>query len=272
MVPIPTGTRFGSLVVVRFESKTTGGTGMWLCQCDCGVECWRPGTLLRRGKIRSCGCRIWHGEPVHESEEYAAWANMIQRCTNEKATGWQNYGGRGIRVCDEWSTSFSRFIADVGMKPSSEHSLDRIDVNGNYEPTNVRWATGAMQALNKRTNHRICIQGESLTVEEWAQRLGVNSQVIHGRLRRGWAPERAVAEPLRSKGDKGFDISGIRFGRWTVIGRSLSGRCMWDCVCDCGRYRAVMSSNLASGASVSCGCFRIEQTVARNVARGRKVA
>jgi hypothetical protein len=116
---------------------------------------------------------------------------MRQRCQNPKNPSFAYYGGRGIVVCARWS-SFGLFLADVGRRPSSNHSLDRIDTNGHYEPGNVRWATAKVQNRNKRSNSELTIAGETLTVAEWAERTGVDPSTLHKRIRAGWEPELCV--------------------------------------------------------------------------------
>lgn len=110
---------------------------------------------------------------------------MIQRCTNPKRAKFAIYGGRGISVCHRWRASFADFLADVGPRPGRGFSLDRIDVNGNYEPGNVRWSSATEQSRNRRTNTVIAHDGKLLTVQEWAERHGVKYQTVWARLRRG---------------------------------------------------------------------------------------
>ena len=116
---------------------------------------------------------------------------MISRCTLPNLTAYRNYGGRGITVCDRWRHSFENFYADMGARPA-KMSLDRIDVNGNYEPGNCRWATKAEQSTNTRRNHVIEFAGERLTLGEWEHRLGVRRGIVSSRLQRGWAVELAL--------------------------------------------------------------------------------
>ena len=107
---------------------------------------------------------------------------MKTRCTNPKTWNYSNYGGRGIKVCEEWNKSFDRFLACMGPKPSSRHSIDRIDNNGNYCPENCRWATAKEQGRNRRINTAVTYKGETRTVAEWSERLGMNVVTLRSRL------------------------------------------------------------------------------------------
>lgn len=147
------GQRFGRLVVQRLgEGRTAGGGVRWWCLCDCGTEKVINGNSLAAGNSRSCGCL--HRDAVHRThgasgtKEYRAWAQMKSRCNDPANARFSDYGGRGISVCERWA-KFETFMEDLGPRPDG-CSLDRIDNDGNYEPGNVRWATGAEQAANKR--------------------------------------------------------------------------------------------------------------------------
>jgi len=117
---------------------------------------------------------------------------MRNRCNNPNAIPYAHYGGRGIRVCAHWQL-FKNFFADMGPRPSPKHTLDRIDNDKGYEPGNCRWATRKEQARNRSTSHLVQAFGQTLTLAEWSEKTSINQTTIRGRLKRGWAPERALA-------------------------------------------------------------------------------
>jgi hypothetical protein len=128
-----------------------------------------------------------------KTPEYYAWAHMIERCENPRNPQWSDYGGRGIAVCARWRARFQNFLADVGPRPSPQHSIDRLENNGNYEPGNVAWRTRAEQNRNTRRTILLTYGGETLCAKDWAKRLGLCSgQVITWRLKHGWSLEEAL--------------------------------------------------------------------------------
>lgn len=148
------GHRFGMLLVVGKVRSTKGSKQQWRCLCDCGTRITvRHDYLLHTNSPKThCGCKN-RGPSVTHAQEYHIHNSMIQRCYSVNHVAYKDYGGRGIRVCDRWldkAEGFKNFLADLGRRPSKDHSIDRIDPNGNYEPANVRWATGKHQARNKR--------------------------------------------------------------------------------------------------------------------------
>lgn len=130
-----------------------------------------------------------------KTPEYRSWYHMHIRCSRAGATGYEYYGARGIRVCDSWG-SFENFLRDMGERPSPLHSIDRIDTNGHYDPTNCRWATAVEQARNKRSNRLITFNGETLPISAWAERLGIRTDTLWRRLACGWSIERALGRPV----------------------------------------------------------------------------
>lgn len=134
-----------------------------------------------------------------QTPEYWILINIKQRCLNPRNKRYRLYGGRGIRICDEWARKggFAAFLAHVGPRPSPKHSVDRIDNNGNYEPGNVRWATQREQMRNSRINRNITAQGETLSLAEWSERTGLGVGCIASRISRyGWTEQAAVTTPV----------------------------------------------------------------------------
>jgi hypothetical protein len=181
------------------------------CKCACGTERLVNYYNLITGKSKNCGCVRDAAGSTHPTfkhgakgtPEYNAWKKMIGRCTNPNEPSWANYGGRGIRVHDQWRSDFLGFLDHIGPRPSSDHSIDRIDNNGNYEPGNVRWATRKVQSMNKRTNRIITFRGVAQTVTEHAMTkhsvsLGLTPKVVMDRLNKlGWSVNKSLTSKNR---------------------------------------------------------------------------
>lgn len=199
------GKRFGRWTVIAFiEMKNE--KSQWLCRCDCGNEKVVANSGLISGRSQSCGCL--HKETVAKMSrrpnslkkkyprEYAAWNQAIQRCTNQKLRNYEDYGGRGITVCNKWRESFQAFIDHIGPKPSDKHSLDRIDNDKGYEPGNVRWSTDSQQISNSRHARKFEWDGELRTIKQLSEISRIPYATLQSRLVvLGWELERAMTTP-----------------------------------------------------------------------------
>lgn len=198
-----TGLRFGRLVVLAYSHRHTspsgGGKAMWHCRCDCGNAVVASGSNLRGGNTTSCGCfrvevttanNTTHGQS--KSGEYHSWFAMKQRCTNSKSAMYHLYGGRGISVCERWTDSFEDFLQDMGPKPTPNHSIERRENSGNYEPDNCHWATTKQQNNNQRSNVRITHGGKTLNIAQWSSLLGIPRPTLYNRVRRGWSLDQVL--------------------------------------------------------------------------------
>jgi hypothetical protein len=197
-----TGQRYGRLTVLSFFG-TKHEQSQWLCRCDCGIEKVVYRLALVRNVTRSCGCLqkdmhvlklTKHGQS--RTSEYKAWHAMIQRCENSNNQKWHRYGGRGIRVCDRWHV-FANFVADMGSRPEGM-TIDRIDNNGMYEPSNCRWATQMQQGNNRNNNRRFHILGETITLSEAARKYAISKGTVRSRLRYGWDEHSAFLTKVKT--------------------------------------------------------------------------
>lgn len=193
---ITLGTRFGELVVLRFERNEKDGRPAVVCICDCGSEKAYRATQLSSGSAITCrGPR--HPNPLLKhgfagSKIYGVWRAMRERCNDPKNNSYPRYGGRGIRVCDSWNESFESFLTDMGI-PAQGLTLERSDVNGNYEKSNCCWATMTQQARNTRSNRIIEFNGKSQSLAAWADELRLDYKRLHGRLAIGYSFADAIA-------------------------------------------------------------------------------
>lgn len=197
------GMVFGRLTVI--ERVPSDSKPRWRCNCMCGEITEVYGSNLKNGYVKSCGC--WRKERAGglnkshgrtHTAEYKTWQSMRERCYYEKAISFPIYGKRGIRVCRRWQTSFKNFLVDMGLRPTGT-SIDRIDPNGDYTPTNCRWVTRTVQDNNRRTSRFITIDGKCRSVADWARLVKCASRaVIYYRLNKGWEPKQAVFTPTRA--------------------------------------------------------------------------
>ena len=205
------GRRFGMLTVVDDAGNDARGNSMWLCRCDCGNTKTVRGSKLMDGQVKSCGCtqhifteerranisksKITHG--LSGTRLYYVYDNMLKRCYDAKSDRYQNYGARGITVCDEWlkdRRSFFEWAISSGYAEGL--TIDRIDVNGNYCPDNCRWATAKEQANNRTSNHTLTYRGETHSIAEWAERFNIPTNALYKRISGCWDVEAALTTPV----------------------------------------------------------------------------
>lgn len=192
------GKRFGIYTVIKFVDKNQGGRPRrrFLCRCDCGAERIFTASQINTGKPRSCGCltnqiisekNSTHGESHGEkrTKEYRAWRSIKQRCLLETNKSFRIYGARGILICPTWVNSFETFLLDMGRAPTLQHSIERKDNNGNYEPGNCYWSTPLIQARNRRTNVFATHEGKTQCALDWSRELKVPIWTVLRRLRKG---------------------------------------------------------------------------------------
>ena len=198
-VQIEDGDRHNMLVAVALSHKTSNGQ-YWTFACDCGKSKVIRAADVVGHKQKSCGClSVTHGNTRggKSSPTHMSWVAMRERCTNPKMMAYANYGGRGITICSQWANDFTQFLADMGERPSKDHSIDRIDTNGNYEPSNCRWATSTEQNQNRRNMVMVTVGDETLCVAEWSRRFGVPHDTIWRRMNvMNWSAEKAVTTPV----------------------------------------------------------------------------
>lgn len=200
------GQTFGRLTVQSLVGSVKNKK-VWLCLCSCGKQNTVPTAMLRCGSTKSCGClgiearsaatsksNKTHG--MSKTQTYSIWFNMRRRCEQKSHKSYCHYGGRGIIVCDRWKT-FHAFFEDMGEAPVGL-SIERKDVNGNYEPSNCCWATMKEQSNNRRTNHVLSAFGEKKTMQQWAESSGISYHALSKRIGAGWPVEEAVSKPMKS--------------------------------------------------------------------------
>lgn len=186
------GVRYGSVVAIAPTGRCASRDVAWEFLCDCGITFTASGYAFRSGRRTTCpecasalcgASSVTHG--MTNTPEYRIWTGIKKRCYNNKQKAYPNYGGRGIRVCDKWLNSFDAFFSDMGERPSARHSIERIDVNGDYAPSNCKWATPIEQANNKRVTVRI----DGIPIAELSRETGIKHATLYARAtvgRRGY--------------------------------------------------------------------------------------
>lgn len=196
-----TGLKFFRLAVIS-KAGTIKGKLAWNCVCECGTNLVVLGESLRSGNSKSCGClqkeairktAKTHG--LSRTLTHRIWCGVLTRCTNSNHHSYANYGARGINVCERW-LKFENFLSDMGECPQGM-SLDRINNNGNYEPSNCRWADSITQTRNQRDNKLITAFGKTLCLSAWSEQSGIKRETISRRLELGWDTEKAVSQQPR---------------------------------------------------------------------------
>lgn len=200
------GQKFGKLLVISFNGVVKENR-TWNCICECGNNTIVSSNKLKSGRTRSCGCGVTESRFSHgmsKSREFKTWTTIKGRCYNKTNKSYKDYGARGIIVCERWLKSFENFYEDMGPKPSRNHSIDRINNNGNYEPENCKWATKEEQNNNTRVNIYLTYNNRTLTLSQWAKELDLKYSALQSRLARGWSVEKTLNTPIRTikKGNK----------------------------------------------------------------------
>ena len=208
-----TGQKFGRLKILKLAYKKIrndkkSSRCYWLCQCDCGNTSIVLTDLLKSGHTQSCGCiakekrlKALTKHNLSNTRLYNIWCGIKSRCYNKNFIEYKNYGGRGITICNEWKNDFQNFY-DWSMTNgyTDDLSIDRIDVNGNYEASNCRWVTQKQQCRNMRKSHYLTYNNETLTVAEWAEKLNIKYSTLIARCYKNWTEEEILTKAL--KGNK----------------------------------------------------------------------
>jgi hypothetical protein len=197
-----TNMKFGKLTAIKpngFYQSPSRKHILWLCKCDCGIEKTVRLNSLRSGKLQSCGCLLKAGNNKthgmsrnnNRTPEYTTWCKIKQRCLNKNSKDYFLYGGRGITISNEWLNSFETFFNDMGLKPSKNYSIDRIDNSKGYSKENCRWATNFTQSRNKRTNRFYELNNMNMCMTDWADYLGISFTTLNERLTK-WTLEKSL--------------------------------------------------------------------------------
>ena len=190
------GRKFGKLTVIKRAENNKHGLPRWECKCECENITLVSGQHLREGKVKSCGCFKKEAQKTHgmtHTRLHRIWSSMKARCENSNRKDYKRYGERGIKVCEEWHDFLTFYKWAVSNGYSETLTLDRIDVSGNYEPSNCRWATAKEQGNNRTNNHLITYNGETKTISQWAEERSINHDTLYSRINRAnWDIGRAL--------------------------------------------------------------------------------
>lgn len=199
-----TGKKFGRLLVDEEHGRTKNKQVLWKCVCDCGGIVYLTTACLNSGNTKSCGClhkeivaKTFRKHYLKGTPEYTSWQLMKDRCCNVNNKTYQYYGGRGIKVCEQWLDSPEQFVKDMGTKPDKTYTIDRIDCNGNYEPSNCKWASKSEQSRNRNDSKTLTIDGIKKHLADWAADYGMPYLQVYKRIWRGMDPITALTQPLR---------------------------------------------------------------------------
>ena len=195
------------LTPIRPVGRNKRGNLLWEYRCDCGEIVVKVRVIVNSGHTRSCGClqrekasKTGKANKTHggtHTREYEIWHSIQLRCHNPNSPGYADYGAKGISVCEKWRESFQCFLSDMGLKPTSNHQIDRINGKGNYEPGNCRWVTVKEQQRNRKSNVIIEYNGEKKCIAEWAELYGMTTLQVWARIRkRGWLIHDALTVPI----------------------------------------------------------------------------
>lgn len=226
-----TGQQLGRLTVIERAGSDKRRNALWVCQCECGDKVIARACDLKSGHTTSCGCfkreRQLASATKHGGKKtrlYHIWEGMKSRCLNRAERSYKDYGGRGITVCEEWAQSFGAF-RDWALANGyrDDLTIDRIDNDGNYCPENCHWATKKEQGNNRRSNRKITHNGETHTLTQWAELIGIKRETLSQRLRNGWSVERALAEPAPPYPD-----SCVSCGAYAGEGRHICAKCQQE--------------------------------------------
>lgn len=200
------GQKFGTLTAIRAVGSDSKNRALWECICDCGAVVVKIGAELRSGHIKSCGDRSKHASKHGGCNErlFKVYGAIKQRCCNPNYFQYKDYGGRGITICQAWLNDYGTFrdwayangyTEEILPNGVNKWTIDRIDVNGDYEPDNCRWITTQEQQFNKRDNVVLTYEGETMTATEWAHKLELSPNIIWARLKNGWSVKEALETP-----------------------------------------------------------------------------